>query len=285
MIVDKIEKFLNQRGSKNIKDALLEEFLSACEDGLLRQFYIEREEKHKLYLSGIGKCLRAQAYNLQGYKKCRPITPRLKTTFFFGDLIEAMVVVLAKSAGVEIYDEQKRVKLVNVSGKIDGKLDVGDRTYIVEIKSMSDASFKNFKRLGYIDNKFGYVSQANSYAYADGGCDGWIHLGVNKNTGHMFESIHEKDEELFHKTVYDISRLNDCIHPEEFDRIEPIEETYYKKPTGNYKLDFVCAYCDYNLTCFGDKITEVIVKGKPVFYVGPITETKQNKDGVVVNHG
>ncbi len=280
MIIDKIYEFLNLDADKGIDDIVMGQYVDDVTHGIVRQCFKKREDKRTLRLSGIGKCLRGQAYNILGYDKDDYLPPRTKMTFLFGDIIEAIIICLANHAGCDIYEQQAEVVLAGIIGHIDGiiKDENGDE-YVVEVKSMSTASFDMFKRNGMTDT-FGYVSQANSYAVAYG-CKGIVWVGMNKNTGHLHEEVRLLDKKLGQDTVDNISALRDCITPTEFKQMTPTQETWYRKPTGNMKLDFVCSYCNFKATCF-DNITSYKRKGKITHYVGKMIKCKATDGGVEV---
>lgn len=279
MLIEKIYEFLDLEQDKPVDEIMMQQYVDDVVHGFKRQVLDSREDKRTLRLSGIGKCLRGQAYNILGYDKDTYLTPRTKMTFLFGDIIEAILINLANHAGCDIYDQQREVVLEGIVGHIDGKVEVDGKEYIVEIKSMSSASFDNFKRNG-MSNDFGYVSQANSYAYAED-CVGIVWLAMNKNTGHMHEEVRPVDEVLAQQTIYNIDALRLCKEPEQFQQRPATPETWYKNPTGNMKLDFVCSYCDFNKVCFGN-VTTMSRKGKVINYVGNVTSCKANAGGKII---
>lgn len=279
MLLKQIYEFLDLDEDKSIDPIVMGQFMDDTLNGFKRQLMQKREDRRTLRLSGIGKCLRAQAYSILNYDKDLYLSPRTKMTFLFGDMIEAMLIGLANHAGCDIYDQQREVRLHGIKGHIDGKIERDGKEYIVEIKSMSTASFDMFKRNG-MTNDFGYVSQANSYAYAEK-CEGIVWLGMNKNTGHLHEEVRPLDVPLAIQTIDNIDRLIDCKVPEEFNRKETILETWYKKPTGNSKLGFVCSYCDFNKVCFGD-VTSMVRKGKVSHYIGPVVSCKATEGAKII---
>ena len=279
MIVDKIQKYLTPNEDKDVNSTWLDECVEEIKASLLKQLFTKKENRPTLRLSGIGKCLRQQAYTIHNYPK-KDLTPRNKLVFLMGDIIEAVVVLLAKHSGVELIDEQKEVEFDNIKGHKDGSVLDKDKKYTFECKSMASAGFDFFKRDGMTDD-WGYVSQSNSYAAADGD-DGIVWVGMNKNTCNLHEEIKDVDHKLTKTTKENIQRLKDCTSPDEFDRKDPILETWYSKPTGNIILPPVCSYCDYNETCWAGKVTKYLRGGKIKHYVGKIKHGKWTAGGEVI---
>jgi hypothetical protein len=289
MIVDKILQFIGPNTDKVLIDELLYEFRDEISYAITRQLFRKREEKASLRLSGIGKCLRGQAYTMHGHKPNQP-APQAKMKFLYGDIVEALVVILAKHAGVLLSDEQKEVHLEDVMGHIDGIVLHDDIKYLFECKSMSEQSFKRFVQVGMSDDPFGYVSQANSYAYALG-LDHIVWVGVCKSTGKMHEEIRKVDTDLAKRTIENIRRLKSCRNPTQFDRFPAKEETFGRKTkkngmdnrTGNILLDTGCGYCNHNRTCWGSEVT-LFLRGKTFkHYVGDIVHGEWTAGGRIIN--
>jgi hypothetical protein len=278
MVVDEIYRFIEPNADKVDIPELFKEFETELIHGVQRQLFQKRVYKPTLRLSGIGKCLRGQAYTVAGYPK-KDINPRTKITFLMGDIVEALIVLLAKHAGVILTDEQLEVKLNGVVGHIDGIVEFGGKRYLFECKSMSSFSFDKFKREG-MGNDFGYVSQANSYAYALG-LDGIVWVGMNKNTGHLHEEVRAVDAALAEKTVEDINILRACKDPKELPQFSTVAETWYKKETGNQILPFQCSYCDHNEVCW-DGVTKYERKGKIKHYAGKIIHGPATEGGRII---
>ena len=282
MIVEKLDEFLKKDVDRDFDEVLMYNFSSNIVKSMKKQFFKKSWKSTNLYLSGIGKCLRSQAYHMKGLDK-PPLTPRSKMTFAFGDLTEEIVVLLLKHAGCVITDEQELVVLNGVRGRIDGILHHKGKRYLFECKSMSDTSFNRFKQVG-MSNDFGYVSQANSYAH-EMKCDGIIWFAFNKNTGHYHEEVRDIDKDLVTTTVADINALNSC-KPEDFPRPEPVEETFGRtsknRPdnrTGNWEIPIVCQYCDYVEPCYGGEVTKMFRKGKLKLYLGDVVKGEWTKGG------
>ena len=58
--------------------------------------------------------------------------------FLFGDIVEEVVLFLARAAGHEVTDEQKEIEINGVRGHIDGRVD----GLPVDVKSASSYSYR-----------------------------------------------------------------------------------------------------------------------------------------------
>ena len=176
----------------------------------------------------------------------------------YGDMTEVLAVALLLSAGIKITDMNKKVKLPTKSGDMYGELDLviqlEDKS-VWDIKSASswsyDKRFASYEQLKRQDD-FGYCCQLFGYAKAEGvKAGGWII--VNKGTGQM--KVIEADPEdqdyyidLIEQKALQISKTTEEAH---FERLyDDTLETYYKKSTGNRKLQMPCTFCDYKFSCW-----------------------------------
>lgn len=265
MIKEKIYELLGLNEDLPIPEEVFKEFADAVIYGLQRQIFTEREERSTLRLSQIGKCLRQQYYSIMGYE-AEPLNPRAKMTFLFGDIIEAVVVALAKASGVELVDQQREVNIDGVKGHIDGIVKDDGNLYLFECKSMSDASFKQLLNKGLTDD-FGYLTQCNVYMHALGIGRAFL-VAVNKNTGHITEVEIEKDEKLIKNAIDNIKILRQYLAKEEMPerKYEPVDEVKFRKKTGRKILPFNCAYCGYKLHCW-DNLIQDFNNNKPIWVV------------------
>lgn len=81
--------------------------------------------------------------------------------FLYGDLIEAILLFLAKEAGHTVSDEQREVEVDGVKGHIDAIID----GVVVDVKSASPFGYRKFVDRSIFENDpFGYVDQLSGYA-------------------------------------------------------------------------------------------------------------------------
>lgn len=165
--------------------------------------------------------------------------------FVYGDLIEALILFLAKESGHKVEDEQKEVTIDGVVGHQDAKID--DIT--IDVKSASDYAFKKFSERGlFKDDPFGYIAQLSSYAHADEGNDAAF-IGVNKVTGQIcilpLDPIDRIDPVKRIAQVKEIVKLSS----------PPKEKCYADIPyktSDNMTLNRNCTYCPFAAECWKD---------------------------------
>lgn len=163
--------------------------------------------------------------------------------FIYGDIIEQLILFLAKEAGHLVEDEQKEFIIDGIVGHQDAKID----GVTADVKSTSDYAFAKFsKRQLFNDDPFGYIAQLSAYAKADDN-DKAAFIAVNKVTGQIcvlpLDSIDRIDP------VQRIERIKKVVTLE-----SPPEEKCYSpipyKTTNNITLNRNCTYCPYKHECW-----------------------------------
>ena len=261
-ILNKVQSFLDRACEKqvSISDKLIDEFGEACKTAIKKQFTDKRPNKFKLRASNVGRPLCQLQMEKNGAKgESQPYNAKMRN--LFGDLIEAAAVLVLKSSGVEVTNEQKSVRY-NVSDgtHIDGTFDVEIDNKIWDIKSASPFAFEHKFKNGFSaiakSDTFGYVSQGYVYSEAvKKKFGGWI--AINKSTGEW--TVTETplaDDTHRNKAIKTVKDNVKAIKKNlSFKRcFTDVEETYRRKPTGNRVLGFECSYCPYKKECWGDKI-------------------------------
>ena len=203
-----------------------------------------KNSRTTLRMSSIGKKDRRLWMELNNPKdEALPSGPTLMK-FLYGSLIEEVLLFLAKEAGHDVTDMQKKVSISGIDGHMDCKID----NEIVDVKTASDFSFKKFKD-GTLLNKdsFGYLGQLSGYMEAEG--DERAHfLVMNKVTGEiMLFTIDDMDPINVEKRI---ETLRSVIASEDVPPLcyDPIPEG----KSGNMKLSTDCVYCPYKFDCFPD---------------------------------
>lgn len=254
-IEQQIYEFIEQvgLGKAELSDALIEEFGARCKSALKDRISELREPEFKLRMSNIGRPLRTLMLEKK-YGRTAP-TPDFLLKMLYGSLYEALTIALIKASNVNLTAQDKKVVL-NIAGEaINGTLDVKIGNKVYDVKTASPYSFDNkFVSWETVVNSddFGYVGQGFAYAIADG-CKfgGWI--VINKATGQIkvIEIPDEVYNELAKKVITEldakITHINKNMPMPECDGV--IEETYYKKPTGNKILNGNCKFCEYKKEC------------------------------------
>lgn len=209
----------------------------------------------RLRLSAIGKplCqLKAQKLEWEA-SMAEPLRQPMRLAT--GNLLEAYVVMLLRASGLPIDDVQIPATVELAGAHIKGTADIIIGGTVYDIKTASNFSYGKFAdgfHAVYDSDPFGYVAQG--YLYAKGlnkKFGGWI--VVNKNTGDICVCAVPHDDTKYKKEALQKAEDNvrAILADEGFDRcFDDEEETFLKKPTGNRKLGFTCAYCPYKTTCW-----------------------------------
>ena len=130
------------------------------------------------------------------------VSPSDLLKFFYGDMIEELILSIVKVSGHDLGGQQDRMFINGLAGHRDAVID----GMTVDVKSASPYSFKKFAEGGLKDNDpFGYISQLSSYVYAAKD-DPLVtdktrgaFLVVDKVNGSICLDIHDFSEELENK--------------------------------------------------------------------------------------
>ena len=220
-----------------------------------------------LSLSGLGdSCDRSLWYKVNMSDKGIPLTPEALGTFFYGDILEAVVIALAKASGHDVQGEQDTLNVHGIKGHRDVIID----GMTVDVKSASSYGFQKFKD-GNLreDDPFGYISQLSSYVYA-GKDDPLVtnktegaFLAVRKDRWGLVLDRYDFTEELKTKEQ-EVERKKDIVAgslPEY--RIPPEPQS---KTSPNTKLAVKCSYCSFRKLCYPEARTFLYSTG-PAFLV------------------
>ena len=260
-ILHKVQNYLDKANKDpvEVSDELLEEFGEACKSALRKQFLEKRRGTFRPRMSSIGKplCqLQMESKNVKG--EGQPYNVKMRNTF--GDLIEALAIFVMKSAGVEVKDEQKKVKLKFTDSEIEGRLDVKINEKVWDIKSASPYSFTKKFEGGFEevakDDAFGYVPQGYLYSESEKmPFGGWI--VINKSTGEWTVCETPIDDDSYRVKALASAEANIAAIKNNvpFKRcFDNIEETFRTKKTGNKILGIACTFCSYKLPCWGSQL-------------------------------
>ena len=117
-----------------------------------------------LSLSSVGSpCKRKTWYRINRTEEAAPLSPQLLGLFFYGDLLETLILALARAAGHDVQGEQDRLSVHGIKGHRDAVID----GMTIDVKSASRYGMQKFK--GHVlrkDDPYGYISQLSSYVYA-----------------------------------------------------------------------------------------------------------------------
>ena len=253
----------SQRRPIKIPDEIQKEFAKDCLSAVQKQFTDKRESEFRIRMSNIGRPL----CQLQMEKKYATDSTvgyadnyNTKLRNLYGDIIEAVVVMLLRVVKVNIQGVQGKVKLKTKYFDIKGTYDIIIDDKVYDIKSASSFSFRNKFGQGFQsianDDVFGYLPQGYLYAQSlKKNFGGWI--VINKETGEMLITEPPQEDSTFKREALKRANTNikALMKDEPFERqFELKNEKFGRNETGNKVLGTVCSYCQYKHKCWGDDI-------------------------------
>jgi len=271
-IVEDIYRVIEGKGGW---DATITEFLSTSIASVAEaRFSKEQAPRDYLSLSALGTpCDRKLWYKINQIEHSEPLKAEALGTFFYGDLLEALVLSLAKAAGHKVEGMQDRVKVFGISGSRDAVID----GVTVDVKSASKFGYEKFRNHKLReDDPFGYISQLSSYVYA-GKDDPLVKhktegafLVVQKDRFKLCLDKYDFTEEI-DKKEEEVKRVKAMVTgsiPEE--RIDPVPQS---KSSENTVLSTTCGYCEFRKVCWPEARTFLYSTG-PVFMVDVVNEPR-----------
>lgn len=213
---------------------------------LLRVRLKEREPvDNPLRFSSIGKKDRQVWYMANSKIGPEDINAKTYFKFLYGDVIELLVLFLAKEAGHSVERQQEEIEVDGVKGHIDAIID----GVVVDVKSASPFGFKKFKDNNVLeDDPFGYVNQLAGYSAVlnPGRAAAWV--AFDKVSGELCVTPLSSSVISGHEPEKRISELKEIIaRPEPPARCYPDVED---GKSGNRRLGTGCSYCSYKHECW-----------------------------------
>jgi hypothetical protein len=271
-IVEDIYRVVEGKGGW---DATVTEFFSSSLSSIAEaRFSQEQIPRDYLSLSGIGSpCDRRLWYKINQTESSEPLTAESLGTFFYGDLLEALILSLAKAAGHSVEGMQDKVEVFGIPGSRDAVID----GVTVDVKSASKYGFEKFRKHNLReDDPFGYISQLSSYVLA-GKDDPLVKnktegafLVVQKDRFKLCLDRYDFTEEIAKKGE-EIERVKKLVEgPIPEDRIPPVPQS---KTSENTVLSTTCGYCDFRKVCWPEARTFLYSTG-PVFMVDVVNEPR-----------
>ena len=245
-------------GSYVITPRSLAEFQYAAANAVMRQL-TEREASKQWDRPSGWKCPLAKLYTKLEPQSAEPITLQQTMTFLMGDIYEAVAVLMAKAAGVDLRHtghNQLTLETAMGTGHPDGIVwdDMPVPVELLEVKSMADYGFRLFQKGEWGDDG-GYVSQASAYtlaAFEQGLIPSprYRVLAVNKLTLEIDDKVFDAD--VAQLGVRTLQRMQVSRAEKLEDIPRPFEPKYsYKDGATEQELPWQCAYCDYKKACWG----------------------------------
>jgi hypothetical protein len=210
------------------------------------------EQRQGGYLrpSNLGQpCERKLWYSVNSPEDAELLSSKVRFKFLYGDLIEALVLFLAREAGHKVEGCHDEVEIDGVKGKRDAIID----GVLTDVKSANTRAFDKFENHTLKeDDPFGYVKQLGFYREASQADERVIvkdkaaFLAVDKELGSLVLDIHHKDPEEDWETL--IAQKREMLaHSEPPDRaFEDVPEG----KSGNRRLKVPCTYCEFKKKCW-----------------------------------
>jgi hypothetical protein len=221
----------------------------------------ERDDK-VLYFSEVGTpCPRQLWYKYNAPEIATKPDGNLLLKFFYGDILEELVLNVAESAGHTVEGKQERV-LYEVGGGwyVRGRIDAVIDGVVVDVKSVTKYSEEKFKG-GLVDDPFGYYQQLNGYAAAlNNDTAGFV--TIQKELGHINYYPIQVDRGFFAQQA-DFAVETVTSNIAEIPRLEAVPQS---KTSKNKKLCTSCSYCSFKSECWPEMRTFLYSHG-PEFLV------------------
>jgi CRISPR/Cas system-associated exonuclease Cas4 (RecB family) len=214
----------------------------------------------RLRMSSLGtRCDRKLWYQSNAPESAEPLSGETRFKFLYGDILEELVLFLAKEAGHSVEGTQDTLTISGVKGHRDAVVD----GVVVDVKSASSYSFKKFED-GLTDENdaFGYLDQLGAYLYASQKDEKVVHkdraafIAVDKTLGHITVDVQPNTGKNYDKVVAEKKAVVSAK--------EPPARHYSDEPdgkSGNRKLGTACSYCNFKQTCWPSLQTYIYSSG------------------------
>ena len=227
---------------------------------LLRHRLKEREPlADPLRFSSMGRPDRQIWYMAQADKEPEAMQSKTYFKFLYGDVIELLILFLAREAGHTVERTQEELEVDGVKGHIDAVID----GVVVDVKSASPFGYKKFKENSVIqDDPFGYVQQLAGYASVLTPEQAAAWVAFDKVSGDICVTNLSASVIKDFKPEERIAHLKEVVASEEPpERCYPDEED---GKSGNRKLGTACSYCAWKHECWPGLRT-FLYSGRPRF--------------------
>jgi len=216
---------------------------------VIRTRFVEKRKGATLRMSNLGQpCRKKLWYEINAPEKAEPLPKEARFKYLFGDILEVLLLFLARVAGHTVEGEQDELVLADVVGHRDAVVD----GVLVDVKSASTYGFRKFED-GTLaeDDAFGYIDQLN--AYLDASQDDPLvkekeyaaFLAVDKTLGKITMLPIPRNKRDYPKLVQEIRQILG-------ERVPPAR-AYQDVPdgkSGNRKLGVACSYCPFKQICW-----------------------------------
>mgnify|MGYP001605011831 CR=1 FL=1 len=261
-LVADIYNVLDGNNDHECSEAFLEMAAESLKD-ILRSRLRKQDRRGSIRFSSLGKPDCQVWYGINKPEVAEPITPETQMKFLYGDVLEIVMLFLAKEAGHDVSDEQAEVEEDGVLGHIDAVID----GHVVDVKSASSYAFRKFQGdwTGE-DDPFGYTAQLGGYCNVLEKPGAF--LAINKESGGI--SLSRLSPALVQENPpgTNIARQRAA---EALDSVPRCFESVPDGKSGNQKLGLNCSYCAYKKDCWPG-LRGFLYSGKPRFLTTVVRE-------------
>lgn len=228
-------------------------------------------------MSNLGTpCDRKLWYSVNQPGLAEPLPGYTSFKFLYGDILERVLLALAKLAGHTVEGEQTELEIGGVKGHRDAVVD----GRLIDVKTATTHSFSKFRdhRLRS-DDPFGYLTQIGAYLHASQSDDTVKDKGktsfiaIDKQLGHICIDTYEKDSTDYEQLVVSKQAMVSMDTPPDRGFGDVPEGK-----SGNRKLCTECSYCPFKSTCWPGLRTFTYSNG-PTFLTKVEREPKVEETG------
>ncbi len=230
----------------------------------VQQRFAPIERKPSLRLSQMGDtCPCALWHSIHHPELAEAFPGWAQIKFMYGDLVESMIIALAKAAGHTVEGEQDAVSVDGIVGHRDCVID----GCLVDVKSANSRSFQKFKSKELATDPFSsaYLDQLDGYLVGSADDpivrqkDRGFLLGVDKNLGHMALYQHELRPTRIRERIKEAKRIVELPSPPRCTC-----GTVPEGKSGNIRLDLKASYNNFKFCCFPN-VRKFIYANGPVY--------------------
>jgi len=224
----------------------LNKFAESMKDAVLTYLTEKQSGSRGIRMSSLGKPDRQLWYELYKPELREHMPAHARIKFLYGHMLEALLLLLSKTAGHSVTDEQRTLKLDGVTGHQDAVID----GVVVDVKSASQFGFRKFRDNDITPetDAFGYLHQIAAYSEANNN-DKVAFLAIDKQSGALaLCRPHKSDVPNARERI---KHLRVALK----DKNKPPPRCYDEEPegtSGNMKLSVGCSYCAYKIDCWSD---------------------------------
>jgi hypothetical protein len=245
-LVKDIYKLFDEGNDRKPTPHDLNKFAESIKDAVLTYLTEKQSGSRGIRMSSLGKPDRQLWYELYKPELREHMPAHARIKFLYGHMLEALLLLLSKTAGHSVTDEQRTLKLDGVTGHQDAVID----GVVVDVKSASQFGFRKFRDNDITPetDAFGYLHQIAAYSEANNN-DKVAFLAIDKQSGALaLCRPHKSDVPNARERI---KHLRVALK----DKNKPPPRCYDEEPegtSGNMKLSVGCSYCAYKIDCWSD---------------------------------